>query len=104
MMTEHLIWKYPVHSDGGCMTDIICACLAVIVLITTVGGLVSIDTDPNVVIVDNISVMLEDTIKSKIDKLLKPLSKNLKTVEGLQSDIIAAKEYASDLQTFLGSY
>jgi hypothetical protein len=38
------------------MTDIICACLAVIVLITTVGGLVSIDTDPSVVIVDNISV------------------------------------------------
>jgi hypothetical protein len=48
-------------TDGGCMTDIICACLAVIVLMTTVGGLV------------------------------------------LQSDIIAAKEYASDLQTFLGS-
>ena len=45
----------------------------------------------------------EDTIKSKIDKLLKQLSKNSKTVEGLQSDIIAAKEYSSDLQTFLGS-
>jgi len=45
----------------------------------------------------------EDKIKSKIDKLLKQLSKNSKTVEGLQSDIIAVKEYASDLQTFLGS-
>jgi DNA-binding beta-propeller fold protein YncE len=45
----------------------------------------------------------EYTIKSKIDKLLKQLSKNSKIVEGLQSDIIAAKEYASDLQTFLGS-
>ena len=45
----------------------------------------------------------EDKIKSKIDNLLKQLSKNSKTVEGLQSDIIAIKEYASDLQTFLGS-
>jgi GTPase len=42
-------------------------------------------------------------IKSKIDNLLKQLSKNSKTVEGLQSDIRAVKEYASDLQTFLGS-
>jgi LPS O-antigen subunit length determinant protein (WzzB/FepE family) len=45
----------------------------------------------------------EDKIKSKIDNLLKQLSKNSKTVEGLQSDIRAVKEYASDLQTFLGS-
>jgi len=45
----------------------------------------------------------EDKCKSKIDKLLKQLSKNSKTLEGLQSDIIAVKEYASDLQTFLGS-
>jgi DNA-binding beta-propeller fold protein YncE len=45
----------------------------------------------------------EDQIKSKIDNLLKHLSKNSKTVEGLQSDIRAVKEYASDLQTFLGS-
>ena len=45
----------------------------------------------------------EDKIKSKIDNLLTQLSKNSKTVEGLQSDIIAVKEYASDLQTFLGS-
>jgi hypothetical protein len=42
-------------TDGDCITNIICACLAFIVLITTDGGLVSIDTDPNVVIVDNIS-------------------------------------------------
>ena len=40
----------------------------------------------------------EDEIKSKIDNLL-----NQKTVEGLQRDIRAVKEYASDLQTFLGS-
>jgi DNA-binding beta-propeller fold protein YncE len=45
----------------------------------------------------------EDKIKSKIDNLLKQLSKNSKMVEGLQSDIRAVKEYASDLQTFLGS-
>jgi hypothetical protein len=44
-----------------------------------------------------------DKLKSKIYKLLKQLSKNSKTVEGLQSDILAVKEYASDLQTFLGS-
>jgi hypothetical protein len=41
-------------TDGCCITDIICACLAFIVLITTDGRLVSIDTDPSVVIVDNI--------------------------------------------------
>jgi DNA-binding beta-propeller fold protein YncE len=54
----------------------------------------------------NIIQELDDTevkIKSKIDNLLKQLSKNSKTVEGLQSDIRAVKEYASDLQTFLGS-
>ena len=45
----------------------------------------------------------EDKIKLKIDKLLKQLSKNSKTVERLQSGIIAVKGCASDLQTFLGS-
>ena len=45
----------------------------------------------------------EDKIKSKIDNLLKQLSQQSKTVEGIQSDITAIKEYASDLQTFLGS-
>jgi hypothetical protein len=45
----------------------------------------------------------EDKIKSKIDKLLRQISRNAKTVDGLQSDIIAVKEYASDLHTFLGS-
>jgi predicted DNA-binding protein (UPF0278 family) len=45
----------------------------------------------------------EDKIKSKINELLKQISQNAKTVEGLQSNIIAVKEYASDLQTFLGS-
>jgi chaperonin cofactor prefoldin len=33
----------------------------------------------------------EDKIKSKIDKLLRQLSRNAKTVDGLQSDIIAVK-------------
>ena len=54
----------------------------------------------------NILQELDDTenrIKSKIDKLLEQLSKNSKVIAGLQSDIIAVKEYASDLQTFLGS-
>ena len=45
----------------------------------------------------------EDKIKSKIDNLLKQLSKNSKSVEGLQRDIIAVKECASDLQALLGS-
>jgi DNA-binding beta-propeller fold protein YncE len=45
----------------------------------------------------------EDKIKSKIDNLLKQLSEESKTVEGIQRDIIAVKEYASDLQTFIGS-
>ena len=45
----------------------------------------------------------EDKIKSKIDNLLKQLSEELKTVDGIQSGITAVKEYASDLQTFLGS-
>ena len=34
----------------------------------------------------------EDKIKSKIDNLLKQLSKNSKTVEGLQNDIVHVKE------------
>ena len=41
----------------------------------------------------------EKTIKSKIDNMLQQLSKNSTTVERLQSDIRAVKEYASDLQT-----
>jgi hypothetical protein len=45
----------------------------------------------------------EDKIKSHIDNLLKQLAEASKTVEGIQSDITAVKEYASDLQTFLGS-
>ena len=45
----------------------------------------------------------EDKIKAKIDTLLKQLSKNSQTIERLHSDIIAVKEYASDLHTFLGS-
>jgi hypothetical protein len=45
----------------------------------------------------------EDKIKSQIDNLLKQLAEESKTVEGIQSDITAVKEYASDLQIFLGS-
>ena len=45
----------------------------------------------------------EDKIKSKIENLLKQLSAESKTVKGIQRDITAVKEYASDLQTFLGS-
>jgi hypothetical protein len=45
----------------------------------------------------------EDKIKSKIDNLLKQLYEESKTVDGIQSGITAIKEYASDLQTFLGS-
>jgi DNA-binding beta-propeller fold protein YncE len=45
----------------------------------------------------------EDKIKSKIENLLKQLSEQSKTIDGIQSDITAIKEYASDLQTFLGS-
>jgi hypothetical protein len=45
----------------------------------------------------------EDKNKSQIDKLLQQLAQNSKTMERLQSDIIAVKEHASDLQTFLGS-
>ena len=41
----------------------------------------------------------EKTIKSKIDNMLQQRSKNSTTVERLQSDIRAVKEYASDLQT-----
>jgi hypothetical protein len=37
---------------GCCITNTICAWLSFVVLITTDGGLVSIDMDPNVVIVD----------------------------------------------------
>jgi hypothetical protein len=43
---------------GCCITDTICVCLSFVVLIATDGGLVSIDTDPNVVTVDNISGIL----------------------------------------------
>jgi phosphoglycerate-specific signal transduction histidine kinase len=42
----------------------------------------------------------ENKIKSKIDNLLKQLSKNAKTVEWLHSDIITVKEYASNLHNF----
>ena len=42
----------------------------------------------------------ENKIKSNIDNLLKQLSKNAKTVEGLQRDSMTVKEYVTDLQSF----
>jgi hypothetical protein len=45
----------------------------------------------------------EDKIKSKIDNLLIQLSEQSIIVEGIQRNITAVKEYATDLQTFLGS-
>ena len=45
----------------------------------------------------------EEKIRSKIENLLKQLSEKSKKIEGIQRDITAVKEYASDLQTFLGS-
>jgi ribosomal protein L22 len=39
----------------------------------------------------------ENKIKSNIDNLLKQLSKNAKTVEGLQRDSMTVKEYVTDL-------
>jgi hypothetical protein len=69
-------------------------------LIATDGGLVSIETDPNDVIVDIISFIFLSMLHFRF---LKQLSEESKTVDGIQSDIPAIKEYASDLQTFLGS-
>jgi len=54
----------------------------------------------------NILQELDDTAyknMSKIDELLKQLSQISKSVERLQRDIRAVKEYGSDLQTFVGS-
>jgi hypothetical protein len=94
-------------TDGCCVTDIICACLSWIALITTDGGLVRVTINSHLDTIEhNIIQELDDTedkIKSKINNLLTQLSQNSKTVEVLQSDIIAFKEYASDIQTFLGS-
>jgi ribosomal protein L22 len=39
----------------------------------------------------------ENKIKLNIDNLLKQLSKNAKTVEGLQRDSMTVKEYVTDL-------
>jgi hypothetical protein len=57
-----LIFEYTVNlisliecKDGGSTTDIICACLLFSVLRTAVCEPVSMATDPNVVIVDNIT-------------------------------------------------
>jgi hypothetical protein len=60
-------------TDGCCITDIICACSAFIVMIATDGGLVSIYTDPNVVIVDNISNNIDKVTKNRQQNLLEIL-------------------------------
>ena len=53
---------------GCCITDIICACFAFIVLITTDGGLAPINTDPNVFRVDNISFIFALMLYLKLSK------------------------------------
>ena len=61
-------------TNGCCITDIICACLSFVVLITNDGGLVSIDTDPNVVIVDNIFFIFELMLYLKLSCCRHPSS------------------------------
>ena len=53
-------------TDGCCVTDIIWACSLFIVLITTDGGLASIDTDLNIVVIDNISVIFVSVLYLKL--------------------------------------
>jgi hypothetical protein len=45
----------------------------------------------------------EEHVKSQIEKLLTELSKRFHNINEIQETILALKEYASDLQTFLGS-
>jgi hypothetical protein len=46
---------------------------------------------------------VEENVKLQIEKLLTELSKRSDTINEIQGIILALKEYASDLQTFLGS-
>jgi hypothetical protein len=46
---------------------------------------------------------VEENVKLQIDNLLTELSKRSDTINEIQGTILALKEYASDLQTFLGS-
>ena len=46
---------------------------------------------------------VEENVKLQIDNLLTELSKRSDTIKEIQGTILALKEYASDLQTFLGS-
>jgi hypothetical protein len=61
-------------TDGGCITDIICACLDFIVLITTGGGLVSIETDPNDDLVDIISFIFSSMLHFRLSCCRHPSS------------------------------
>jgi hypothetical protein len=45
---------------------------------------------------------VEDNVKLQIENLLTELSKRSDTTKEIQGTILALKEYASDLQTFLG--
>jgi hypothetical protein len=46
---------------------------------------------------------VEENVKLQIENLLTELSKRSDTINEIQATILALKEYASDLQTFLGS-
>jgi hypothetical protein len=65
-----------IQSDitGGCITDIICAWIAFIVLITTDAGLVSIETDPNDVIADILSFIFSSMLHFKLSCCRHPSS------------------------------
>jgi hypothetical protein len=46
---------------------------------------------------------VEENVKLQIENLLSELSKRSDTIKEIQGTILALTEYASDLQTFLGS-
>jgi hypothetical protein len=46
---------------------------------------------------------VEENVKLQIENLLSKLSKRSDTIKEIQGTILALTEYASDLQTFLGS-
>jgi hypothetical protein len=46
---------------------------------------------------------VEENVKLQIEHILTELSKRTDTINEIQGTILALKEYASDLQTFLGS-
>jgi hypothetical protein len=46
---------------------------------------------------------VEENVKLQIEKLLTELSKRSDTINEIQGTLLALTQYASDLQTFLGS-